>query len=106
MDIKRILLFSLPIIVVVGGVIIIRRRLPSLEVLNADWDNNKATIKYGNNEKEVGLVAGKMGAGMTYSKRYTLDFYPEGRKTRLDIKDEDGVVVKQTTIDYSAKLIY
>ena len=60
MDLKRILLISLPIVVVVGGVIILRRRMPTIQVLNTDWDNNKATIKFGNNTQDVSLVAGQM----------------------------------------------
>jgi hypothetical protein len=106
MDLKRILLISLPIVVVVGGVIILRRRMPTIQVLNTDWDNNRATIKFGNNTQEVSLVAGQMNGGLTYSNRYTLNFYPVGRKTRFEIKDSDGTIADELTIDYSGKLVY
>ena len=106
MDLRRIILFSLPIVAVVGGVIILRRRLPALQVLNTNWDANQSTIKFGNNTQNVGLGAGRMNAGYSYSNRYTLEYFPDGRKMRFQIKDSDGVVVYDMTIDYSGKLIY
>lgn len=106
MDLKKIALFTLPILVVVGGVILIRRRMPSLQVVSTDWDNSTAVIKFGNNTQDIPLATGEMNAGYTYSNRYTLNYTPMGKKMVFKITDSDGKVVRQMTIDYFSKLIY
>jgi hypothetical protein len=106
MNLKRIILFSIPIVVVVGGVVLFRRRMPSLQVISTDWENNKAVIRFGNNTKDLDLVTGEMNGGYTYSNRYTLKFTPSGKKMVFKIVDSDGKVVREMTIDYFSKLIY
>ena len=106
MNLKRIILFSIPIVVVVGGVVWFRRRIPSLSVISTDWDNAKAVIRYGNNTQDVELASGQMNAGYTYSNKYTLKYTPSGKKMVFKIVDSDGKVVREMTIDYFSKLIY
>jgi len=106
MDLKKIALFTLPILVVVGGVILIRRRMPSLQVVSTDWDNNTTVIRFGNNTQDIPLATGEMNAGYTYSKRYTLNYTPMGKKMVFKIVDSDGKTIREMTIDYFSKLIY
>jgi hypothetical protein len=106
MEIKKVLKIALPILIIGGLAIVIRRRKPSFEVIDVDWKNNTADVKFGFNKQTIVLsTKGSMNAGTTYAKRYTIEWSSMGKKINFELK-KDGEVIENQTIDFTSKLIY
>jgi len=87
--------------------LVIRNRVPSLNLEGTLWANNVAVIKFGNNKKFVSLGNnGEMNAGSTYSKRFILEFTSNKNIMKFFVKDRNGNVVKEKTLDFGAKIEY
>ena len=106
MEAKKILKIILPIVIIGGLAIAIRRRKPSFEVIDVDWKNNTAGVKFGFNKQTIVLsTKGLMNAGTTFANRYTIDWSSIGKKINFELKKKGEVIEKQT-IDFTSKLIY
>lgn len=85
-----------------------RNRQPSLNLEQTDWNNNIAVIKFGRNKRTVPLGAtGGMNAGATYNpNRYNLSFDSKGKIMTFIVKDNNGNIVDEQTLDFGAKIRY
>lgn len=94
-------------IIFIGAYLLFRERKPSLNILpNIDWSNKIPTIQFGNNKEALSNNTGISDAGITYSKKYLLNYKKDGNIMILQVKKRNGDVVETKTIDFKSKLIY